>query len=379
LESVSATVFIKIKCNLQIKGMIFSKRLSLIFIVFCVLFLTSNELFAQKSFKIFLVGDAGDHEESGETLKNLQKELAMNSNSAVVFMGDNSYKDILWGIIPFGYKGFDSTRNTMDKIRSQLSLVNNYQGAVFFVPGNHDWWNRITYARGKGKLAMEESFISENLKLNKTIANPENVFLPKNGNYGPDYVELQNKTVRLIFIDTYRIIQTGIKKGKIPPEEILFYQQLDSVIRAGYLLKQKIIVVAHHPVYTIGPINKKLTNPYLFRRIKASFLNFPSYEVMAGKINAILQHYPGIYYASGHLHALQYFYTKDSIHYIISGAGSKEKMLTDREMAEYAHGPSPDDYIKWDSGGFFEIEISPESTQTFLYFDNARIKCSLEN
>ena len=190
---------------------------------------------------------------------------------------------------------------------------------------------------------------------------------------------MQNKTIRLIFIDTYRIIQTGIKKGKIPPEENLFYRQLDSVIRAGYLLNQKIIVAAHHPVYTIGPMKKKLAHPYLFRRIKASFLNFPSYQVMADKMNAIFRKYPGIYYASGHLHALQYFYSKDSIHYIISGAGSKEKMLSDKEMTLYAHGPSPYDYIKWDSGGFFEIEINPESIRTFLYFDNARIKCSLEN
>lgn len=357
----------------------FSRKLSLIFNVFCLLFLAFNDSFAQNGFKIFLVGDAGDHEESGETLKNLQKELIKNPNSAVVFMGDNSYKDILWGIIPFGYKGFDSTRNTMDKIRSQLSLVDNYQGSVFFVPGNHDWWNRLSYARGKGKLKMEESFISENLKLNKTIANPENVFLPKNGNYGPDCVELQNKTVRLIFIDTYRIILAGIKKGKIPPEENLFYEQLDSVIRTGYLLKQKIIVVAHHPVYTIGPVNKKLKHPYLFRRIKASYTHFPSYELMASKINAILQHYPGIYYASGHVHALQYFYTKDSIHYIISGAGSKENMLSAKEVLEYDKGPSPADYLKWNSGGFFEIEFGPEFTQTFLYFDNARVKCSLED
>ncbi len=357
----------------------FLKRASLIFNLSCLLFFTFNDSFGQNSFKIFLVGDAGDHEESGETLRNLQKELATSPHSAVVFMGDNSYKDILWGLIPFGYKGFDSTKNTMDKIRSQLSLLDNYRGSAFFVPGNHDWWNRITYARGKPKLAMEESFISENLRLNKTIANPENVFLPKNGTYGPDYVELQNKTIRLIFIDTYRIILTGIKKDKIPPEENLFYAQLDSVIRAGYMLKQKIIVVAHHPVYTIGPISKKLSSPYLFRRIKASFLNFPSYQVMADKINAILRHYPGIYYASGHLHALQYFYTKDSIHYIVSGAGSKEKMLSVKEMTEYARGPSPDDYIKWDTGGFFEIEIDPESTQTFLYFDNAGLKCSLEN
>jgi Calcineurin-like phosphoesterase len=343
----------------------------------CLVFLVLNTSYAQTGFKIFLVGDAGDHEESGETLKNLQKELIRNPNSAVVFLGDNSYKSILWGIIPFGYKGFDSTRNTMDKIRSQLSLLNNYKGSAFFIPGNHDWWNRMTYTRGQPKLAMEESFISKNLKQNTSIANSDNVFLPRNGSYGPAYVELDNQTIRLIFIDTYRIIQTGIKKSKIPEEEISFYNRLDSVIRAGYLLKEKIIVLAHHPVYSLSPFNKALAHPYLFRRIKASHIQFPSYQLMASKINVVLRRYPGIYYASGHLHALQYFYTKDSIHYIISGAGSKENMLSEKEMIKYGNGPSLNDYLIWNSGGFFELEFNLLSTNTFLYYDDARLKCSL--
>jgi len=354
----------------------FFKPVRLTFKALYLVCLVLNTSYGQPSFKIFLVGDAGDHEESGETLKNLQKELIRNPNSAVVFLGDNSYKSILWGVIPFGYKGFDSTRNTMDKIRSQLSLLHNYKGSAFFIPGNHDWWNRMTYARGQPKLAMEESFISKNLKQNASIANPENVFLPRNGDYGPAFVELDNQTIRLIFIDTYRIILTGIKKSKVPEEEISFYDRLDSIIREGYLLKEKIIILAHHPVYSLSPFNKSLAHPYLFRRIKASHIQFPSYQSMASKINAVLHRYPGIYYASGHLHALQYL-TKDSTHYIISGAGSKENMLSEKEMINYGRGPSLNDYLIWNSGGFFELEFNLQSTNTFLYYDNARLKCSL--
>ncbi|HLA59313.1 MAG TPA: metallophosphoesterase, partial [Puia sp.] len=286
---------------------------------------------------------------------------------------------ILWGLIPFGYKGFDSSRNTMEKINSQLALLDQYQGSAFFTPGNHDWWNRLTYERGHPKLAMEESFISTNLAKNSSIANPGNVFLPKNGGYGPDYAELNNQTIRLIFIDTYRIIMTGIKKNKIPLEELSFYDRLDSVIAAGYKLKQKVVIVAHHPVYSLGPLNKKLSHPYFFRRIKSSYIQFPSYKMMALKIDTILHRYPGIYYVSGHLHALQYFYTKDHVHYIISGAGSKENMLSEKEMIHYEQGPSPDDFLNWNSGGFFELEFSPASNNTFLFYNNAFLKCSLED
>ena len=342
-----------------------------------ILCLLINSLRAQDGFKIYMIGDAGDHEETEGTLKNLQKELIQNPKSAVIFMGDNSYKDILWGIIPFGFKGFDSTKNTIDKIRSQLDVLNQYQGSAYFIPGNHDWWNRTTYEKGRPKLAMEESFIENNLMQHSSIANPGKVFLPANGNYGPEFVDLNHQSIRLIFIDTYRIIQTGIKKGKIPEEESTFYDRLDSVIREGFFRKEKMIVFAHHPVYDAGPYNRQLKHPYLFKRIKASYTDFPSYRIMAARINKVLQRYPGIYYASGHVHALQYFYTKDSVHYIISGAGSKEKILSIKNIHRYDGSLSTNDYLLWNSGGFFELEFKDHTTQTTLYYDNGFLKCSL--
>jgi predicted MPP superfamily phosphohydrolase len=354
-----------------------SNPAGLILRLLCTILISMNTAIAQEPFKIFLVGDAGDHREAGETLVNLHKELIKNPHSAVVFLGDNSYKDELWGILPFGFKGFDSSENTMEKVRSQLALLNNYKGSAFFIPGNHDWWNRSTYEKGYPKLVMEESFIEENLKNNSTIANPDNVFLPKNGNYGPAVVEFNHHTVRLVFIDTYRIIQTGIKKGKIPLEEKTFYERLDSVIREGWLLKQKIIVVAHHPVQSIGPYNRLLKKPYLFGRIKSSSPDFPSYRAMSEQINKILKRYPGIYYGSGHLHALQYLYTRDSIHYIISGAGSREKKLSGKDISKYDASLSPDEFLLWNTGGFFSIEFSGKTDKTILFYDNGSRQCSL--
>jgi DNA repair exonuclease SbcCD nuclease subunit len=352
-------------------------RIWVLWIFIGSLILTTYPVIAQDSFKIYLVGDAGDHTESGGTLKNLKTELTSNPNSAVIFLGDNSYKDILWGLIPFGFKGFDSSTNTMDKIRSQLSILDNYGGSAFFTPGNHDWWNRTTYLKGRPKLEMEESFIEENLILNTHIANPANVFLPHHGGYGPEFVELDKGRIRIIFIDTYRIIQTGIKKAKKPPEEESFYNRLDSLIHAGYLLNQKIIVVAHHPVHSLGPYNEPLKHPYLERRIKASNATFPSYQAMSQEINKILNQYPGIYYASGHVHALQYYLTKDSLHYIVSGSGSKEKILTEKEIRKYDAQKGPNDYLLWNSGGFFEIDFDGEKTNTFLYYDDASKKCTI--
>ena len=342
------------------------------------LFLLHTQVsFAQEGFKIYLVGDAGDHQEAGETLVNLHKELISHPNSAVIFLGDNCYKDILGGIIPFGFKGFDSSRNTIEKVRSQLNLADQYKGCIFFTPGNHDWWNRTTFKKGRPKLAMEESFIEANAKLNTSIANPGNPFLPTKGGYGPEFVELNHQTIRLVFLDTYRIIQTGIKKGKIPEEERTVYQKLDSTIQDGYRLKERVIVIAHHPVFSMGPYNRNLKHPYLFRRIKASNVTFPSYKAMADSIRTVLKRYPGIYYVSGHIHALQYFYTPDNVHYIISGAGSKENKLSQKEINKYDALLNPDEYLLWNSGGFFELDFVGDKVNTFLYFNNGSLKCSL--
>jgi UDP-2,3-diacylglucosamine pyrophosphatase LpxH len=340
-----------------------------------LLFATSS--YSQGNFTIFLVGDAGDHTESGETLVNLHKELVGQPNSAVIFLGDNSYKDILGGIIPFGYKGFDSSRNTMEKIRSQLSLLDQYKGYVYFTPGNHDWWNRSTFQKGKPKLAMEESFIEANSALNTTIANPGQVFLPSGGQYGPAFVELNHRSIRVIFLDTYRIIQTGIKKSKVPEEEKSVYQKLDSIIKEGYQLKEQVMVVAHHPVYFKGPHNRILKHPYFFARIKASNASFPSYRKMADSIREVLKRYPGIYYVSGHVHALQYFYAPDQVHYIVSGAGSKENKLSGKEIKKYDASLSPDEYLLWNSGGFFKLDFSAGKIQTTLFYHDGALKCFL--
>lgn len=75
--------------------MSFLKQPVLILNMLSALFLSFNSLHAQQPFKIFLIGDAGDHEEAGEALTNIQKELVKSPNSAVIFLGDNSYKNIL--------------------------------------------------------------------------------------------------------------------------------------------------------------------------------------------------------------------------------------------------------------------------------------------
>jgi hypothetical protein len=337
-----------------------------------LLLLTAHSGRAQnESFKVFLVGDAGEERHTGETLQNLHRQLMDNPNSAVVFLGDNSYKTMLWGIIPFGFKGFDSGALTQQKVRSQLDVLTGYLGHAYFVPGNHDWWNITNAERGKPKLKLEENFIEQNLKANRSIANPDHAFIPTNGDPGPEYVELNNHSLRIIFLDTYRLIINGFDpdRSEDPGMESVFYHKLQQLLRDASAQHQKIIVVAHHPVYGKGPNTGPLRHPHLFKRIKASNIHYPSYHRVADSIRTIIQQYPGLYYASGHIHTLQYYYSSDSIHYIISGAGSKIDHMSKKAIAAMPPAKS-DEYTLWNIKGFFDIEFGRLGQKTVLFYDN---------
>jgi hypothetical protein len=324
------------------------------------------------------VGDAGEDAVTGKTLKNLQQELNNNPNSAVVFLGDNSYKSSIWGLVP-GFKGFDSSKLTQKKVRSQLDILTNYHGYAFFVPGNHDWWNLTKYGRAKNKLKMEESFIEANLQQNKSIANPGNTFLPKDSSPGPESVEVNNQKIRIIFIDTYRLIITAFKQKQEDdfPIEKTFYHDLDSVLKDATLKHQRIIVTAHHPLYAKGPNTHPLKKPNIFGRVKASNSNFPAGTRMARRIKNILKKYPGLYYASGHSHSLQYLVNDDKNIYIVSGAGSKTHYVSQDDIVKENLVNTEHEYMLWNIKGFFEIDFFDQTEKTFVFYDDGEKKVEL--
>jgi len=336
------------------------------FLFVIVLLSTSAAMAQQPGFKLFLVGDAGEDELTGETLDSLKSKLLANPNSGVIFLGDNSYKDFLF--IPT-FKGFDSGRITRKKMLSQLSILDGYKGSAYFVPGNHDWWNKTNFKVGKRKLKMEESFIEANLGKNNTIANATTTFLPKDGSPGPATQELDSGKIKIVFIDTDWPILLGFKST--PKEnfdfEPIFYHRLDSVIAGAVAKKQVVIVVAHHPVYSTGKVlANPIKHPHLFGRVKQSFLAFPSYKTMSDKITAILEKYPDVYYASGHIHALQY-HLHNSVHYLISGAGSKTNKVKVKNVP-----PSLTDCELWNEMGFFEIDFYSKHQDVIMYHDDGK-------
>ena len=138
------------------------------------------------TFKLYLIGDAGEADTSAATLNELKIKLEANPNSAVIFLGDNCYTGSIFGKATFNVGGYDGSQLAKDRIMAQLNILRNYHGYVYFIPGNHDWYNKTNVKQGRKHLLEEIKFITDTLKTFTSIKNhDEETYLPTDGNPGP--------------------------------------------------------------------------------------------------------------------------------------------------------------------------------------------------
>ena len=83
---------------------------------------------------------------------------------------------------------------------------------------------------------------------------------------------------------------------------------------------------------------------------------------MATHLDSLLkeQNRPDIYYVAGHEHSLEYFYN-DSLHYLVSGAGSKV------DQVDYKETVNENEYFIWNEEGFFEIQFFGKFERVLMY------------
>lgn len=285
-------------------------------------------LFSQRSgtFSVYLVGDAGEDTVSGKALLLLKQELLADPASAVVFLGDNAY--------PSGFS-MDNDNSRL-RLESQLNILKEYRGQAYFIPGNHDWDEQRR--GGLKKIREQELYVNQFLEKKSVISNAKTgAFYPGNGLPGPATVML-NDQLRLIMIDTQWFLQFYKKntKGSKKETKSLFYRQLDSLLGYSAAHGQKVIVTAHHPMFTNGLHSRKL-QPFRFMvnctpfrifglcgldRLFSQDLVQSPYRKMRKKMLECFSHYDNIVYASGHEHNMQFF-KEGKNRYIVSGNGSK--------------------------------------------------------
>ncbi|MGQ0828030.1 MAG: metallophosphoesterase [Bacteroidota bacterium] len=320
----------------------------------------SFSLAAQQHFSVYLIGDAGESEVSGKALLMLQKELFSHPNSAVIFLGDNVY--------PEGLK----TNNKIDAahLESQLLILKEYKGQIYFIPGNHDW--EAQKPNGLQTLKNQEEYVMNYLRSNSDAANKNaSTFLPQNGLPGPESV-LLNDHLRLIIIDTQWFLHL-FKKNKVGTKintQNLFYSKLDSILQFAKQNREQVIIAAHHPLFTNGQHSRhkqplrflinytpfKLFGLMGLNRLFSQDIVQPRYKKMRKKMLHSFDRYDNIIYASGHEHNLQCF-KNGSNKYIVSGAGSKLRSLRKKKVFD----PIFQDDTKT---GFIKVEYAADGSHT---------------
>ncbi len=305
------------------------RLLKFIFIFIC------STSFAQQSgaFSIYLLGDGGEDVAPGKALTMLQERLLADSNSAVIFLGDNVYPSGLNLKKP----------STILHLESQLQILKEYRGKVYFIPGNHDW--DAQKKNGVKKVKVQEEYVEQYIKTKTTVANKDSsTFLPKNGFPGPETVMLTDK-LRLIIIDTQWFLHF-FKKGKNGTKKRtaeVFYKQLDSLLSIAKTNKEQVVIAAHHPIYTNGQ-HSRAKQPWRFlvnrtplqffglmgvNRLYSQDINQPRYKRMSKRMLEVLDKYDNVTFVSGHEHNIQCF-KEHKNRYIVSGSGSKLSRLSRR-------------------------------------------------
>ena len=283
----------------------------------------------------YLIGDAGLASAQGtttalRTFDNYLKKYGARADYTI-FLGDNIYPE---GMPKKGEKYREISEHRLDV---QYESTEGFDGRTFIIPGNHDWYNQ-----GLNGLIRQQDYLNNKF-------NDDEVFQPRNGCPLMSYDI--NDNVHLIIIDTQWYLEDWNKNPKMNDacpikDRERFFTELESEIKKN---QQKTIVFAmHHPMYTNGVHGGKFA---FSKHLYPSQSNIPlpglasiitEVRTQGGvskqdrfneKYNELMRHLKviagdnRIIFASGHEHTLQYI-EHDSIHQIVSGAGSKESFAS---------------------------------------------------
>lgn len=340
---------------------------------FSMLLIAWNLISAQQiEHTVYLVGDAGSVTEKALVIKGVNQLLKNEGdNATVLFLGDNIY--------PSGLpeKEDDERIKAETFLQRQIDVAKGTNAKAIFVAGNHDW-NHYS-AGGKKAIERQANWI------NKHGNDGQVTYLPKGGCPGPAIVEVKEDLTLILFDSQWflhpREEEGGIDKGcKVKSREELMATLEEAVNKYD---NGNIVLAMHHPtqiygthgtyyhwvhhIFPLREINSRFWIPlpiigsiYPFgRTMYSSKQDTPNdiYQRYIKQIeNRVLYRKKRIFMASGHEHNLQYFKDK-GIHHIISGSGSKTKLLPKRAGAEYAAAKKGFSRLLFFSDGHVETEF----------------------
>ncbi|SNC63470.1 Calcineurin-like phosphoesterase [Hymenobacter gelipurpurascens] len=311
--------------------------------------------------RVAVLGDPGAVATDGtDAILNLLERWEQETGPAgtIIILGDNIYPTGLPAVEHPGRAAAEARFKTL------LAALAQFKGQVVLLSGNHDW--------NKGRpdgweyLKRQEAFVHEQL--------PTAHYLPEGGLPGPVSLQLA-EGVLLIVLNTQWWVQTGPRPAADAKEP---FRQLQQLLEENQ--HQRVLVAGHHPLYSnalhggkftakqhvfpLTTVNKRAYVPLpligsllpLYRKVvgAAEDMAHPRYRKMRRRLLRVLQQFPGVIYAAGHDHNLQYF-QKNGGHYLVSGAGSKTAFVQKGGSATFVH----------ENKGFFSLDFYPNG-ETWL-------------
>ncbi|TXK52844.1 hypothetical protein FVR03_00275 [Pontibacter qinzhouensis] len=304
---------------------------------------------AELAYTVYLLGDAGAPKPEEPTFKLLKSQLDRDPNSTLVVLGDNLYHN---GLSEEGAAGRDVQEQRLD---DQINLAADYQGQVFFVPGNHDW----DYMGPKGleKINRQEQYVEQKL-------NRGNTFVPDNGCPGPFTATLHNDVVFIGFDSQWWLHRHekpyGPNSGCQATNETEMLQKIEQILEQSK--GKHVVVSAHHPFFSnsnhggyysildhLFPLRLIRDGLYIplpvigslypfFRKFGGVDQDIPHfrYQQLINELTRIFTRYDNIIYTAGHDHNLQLHRTDRFVH-IISGSGCKSNHTERGNNATFVH------------------------------------------
>ena len=322
---------------------------------------------------LYLIGDAGEAgaDHSQPVLDLVEQVSATDSAKArtLLFLGDNIYE---YGMHEKGdwHRAHDE-RN----IDAQIQLMSAFDGQSWIIPGNHDWHQGLDH--GIEYLRREEAYVEEVVG--------RDVMEPDGGCPGPVELPLSDGAV-LVVIDTQWWIHEYAKpQGEASAcsaaneDEVI--AALETVLARN--MGRRVIVAGHHPCFTYGshggrfplrehvfPLTAKWKWAYLPLPVVGSI--YPLYRSLIGakqderrgryhdfaiRVQAVFARYPGLVYAAGHEHALQYS-VHSGVNHVVSGSGAKSTWVGHSRELSYADAQR----------GFARITLAPDGGMRLEFF-----------
>ncbi|MEJ8801936.1 metallophosphoesterase [Pontibacter sp. H249] len=299
------------------------------------------------------------------------------SNSTVLFLGDNLYPI---GLPPEGNR---HRKLAEDRLNVMLSHFKGFAGQGIFLSGNHDWFKGRK--GGYEQMLLQQKYVQEHGGSNVA-------YLPENGCPGPVAIQLAEGLL-LVVINTQWWVQRGEKplgkKYGCTCENIDdFYADLNRLLRENR--HQRILVAAHHPLYSnalhggkftvkqhIFPLTAAHKRFYVPLPIFGSLYPFyrklfgahedmahRKYKKMRRRLLRVFHRYNNIVYVAGHDHNLQHFEVQQN-HYLVSGSGSKTAFVKKGGRATFTlEQPGFITLNYYDTGeAWVEVHITSETSK----------------